>query len=149
MTISGRKVANDLGQPYYVGKFSVSGSHNTEIDIQAVTLCDSSGNSISSLPVSIMPTAFSAVSSQSQATVTGSSSVVLAANSSRKGGWIKSMDSNSQDIVITFAATATLILPTRLAPGMVLPFVSNGYLYTGIISGISVSGSQIIEIVEI
>jgi hypothetical protein len=149
VAVTGRKVANDLGAPYFVGKVSIAGPHGTTIDLQGMVLVDSSGNTLASLPVTIAPTAFSAVSYQAQVNVTGSSGVILAANSSRKGGWIIAMDSNSQDIVITYAATATLVLPTRLSPGMVLPFESHGYLYQGIVSAISVSGTQVVEILEI
>ena len=101
---------------------------------------------ISSTGIPVSPIVASAVVTETLATVGVASSVVLAANATRKGGWVKNI--SNEYIWVSFSATATAVKPTQLAPGVVLPFVNSGVLYTGVVSAICPAGNNSLEVVE-
>lgn len=87
------------------------------------------------------------VTTEAWATVTTSSSVVLAANTSRIDGWIKNI--SDQTIFVSFSGTATTSKPTKLEPEETLPFLGKRAIYRGAISAIHAgTGSKTVEIIE-
>lgn len=85
------------------------------------------------MPVSISPTT-SATGTQTSVNDTGSSTTLLAANSSRKGFTI--FNDSTEILYVKFGATAsTSSFATKLMPGDYYEALS-GCIYTGIIDGI-------------
>ena len=91
----------------------------------------------------------SAVQSEAIVGVTPVSGIILAANPLRKGAWVKNI--SDVDVYVSFSPTATLVKPTRLAPGSPPLFAGVGgtVTYTGVISAIHGStGTKNVEVVE-
>lgn len=117
----------------------IAGTDGTNYQILSV---DAQGR----LNVNVTPTTSSATNS-STAAPTGVTSVVLAANASRKGGWVKNID--VANVYVAFGATATVLTPTLLEPGASLLFENGGVLYTGAVAAITGGGTGSLEIVEL
>lgn len=151
MSVTPRRVDNNLRDSYAVGVITIDVG-GVQTDIQTFVLVDSTGAAISTtnpLPMATTPTPVSSVVTETTASVGTSSGTVLAANSTRKGGWVKAAEANTADVFVSFSATATTAKPSRLSPGMVLPFTNYGILYTGVVAAISASGTQSLEVVQL
>lgn len=110
-------------------------------DNQCVVLVDSTGAAIT-LPGSTVTTA-----TESSTTVTNSSGVKVAANTSRKGGFLQNL-STSEVLFYSFSGTATTS-DFKLGPYQILPFHIDGLLYKGAISMIADdAGPYNIKVVE-
>lgn len=75
------------------------------------------------------------------------SQVVLPANASRRGGWVKNI--SEQYIWVSLSGTASLTDPSKLAPGESVRFDSATYIYDGAVSAITNSGTADLEVVEL
>lgn len=75
------------------------------------------------------------------------STIAVAANPDRKGGWVRNL--SDVDFYVSFSGTAVMTKPTLLNPGATLSFSGNGWLYVGAVSVIHGStGAKILEVVE-
>ncbi len=91
--------------------------------------------------------ATSATSTESIATVTTSSSVVLAANGTRKGGWVKNV--SDVYIFVSLSGTAATNAPNRIGPGEVIQLATAAVIYTGAVSAIVAAATAFLEVVEL
>ena len=85
---------------------------------------------------------------EERANVTTTSAVIAGANGARRGGWIRNIDA-TENIYISFSATATTSKPSLVRPFEYLYLHSNHHIYTGQISAIHAgTGSKVVEIVQ-
>jgi len=97
---------------------------------------------------SILVQPAAAVANQSLASVTGVVSIILPANTDRIGGWLTNK-SATDSIFVRFGASATILLPTELLPGSSLSLITEGVVYTGIVTAITAGSTNSLEVTEL
>lgn len=139
--------------PVLVDKNSI----NAEMQVMRLDIgvgdAESRVSSSNPLPVSMsgagstVPTAIGTLT-ESNPTVTTSSTQTLAANASRKGGYLVNI--SDTDIYVSFGATATTSKQLVQANGGSIPFVISNQVYTGAINSIHAgSGTKTILAVQL
>jgi len=91
----------------------------------------------------------SAVVTQAPVTVNATTTEILAANATRKGGELRVPVNSTVPIFINFGIPATVATGRRYEPGDVIDLRIGGVLYTGAVNGIVASGTQVIEVTEL
>lgn len=126
-----QNVANSPTNSYPVAVFKLANG----AELQAVVVVDISGNPYTSF-------ALATTSAGTNATPTTASSVILASNPLRKGGWVKNI--GLVPCYVSFSSTAATTGPTLLNPGDTL-----NLNYSGDVSAITAVGTTTLEVVEL
>ncbi len=108
-----------------------------------MSLVDSTG-APASVSASFTPTTYSAAVTQLLFTVTTTSQVILAANASRKIGWVRNI--SDADIYVSLSGTAATTLPHKVKPDASLNLGNSSGVYTGAVSAITAVGTKSLEV---
>jgi hypothetical protein len=103
-----------------------------------------------SLPFALASDQFTAsgVVTETLINVATSSTPVLPANATRKGGWVRNI--SDSEIYVSFSTTATSGKPSLLSQGASLSLSGQGWVYTGAVAAIhAATGTKTLEVVEL
>lgn len=145
-----QNVANSPTNSYPVFTFKMSDGGL----VQGVTLTDSDGNeydALNPLPISgsfSASLASASSSSEGRVTAAASSTAVLAANGSRKGGRVRVAINSPEAVNVSLSAAADANSPLY-GPGDVIPLADGAVKYVGAVYCYSAGGAGIVEYVEL
>ncbi len=145
-----QNVANSPTNSYPVGVFKQA--NGTEL--QAVVGVDSSGNEYNALnPLPVAGTfsaslASASTSSEGRVTAAATTTQVLAANASRKGGRIRVSINSPESTNLSFGTNATTNSPLY-GPGDIIPLADGAVKYIGAVHCFSAGGTGVVEWVEL
>jgi len=145
-----QNVANSPTNSYPVGVFKQA--NGTEL--QAVVSVDSTGveyNALNPMPISgsfSASLASASTSSEGRVTAGDSTTLVLAANGSRKGGKVRVSPNSPVSVNVSFSGAASASSPLY-APGENILLADGAVKYTGAVYCYSAAGTGIVEYVEL